>query len=161
MAFVEQPESVSTRYETSNQTRGVTALPSVIGEPGSEFISLFHGDLNNRSNRRSCRRDRRGYGSARCQPTDADLALSYFPRGGDLELSGFFRSVALYPSRLPGCFTAIDGQRRIERLPVLLALGADFLHLPLKFLTDFLLLFCVFLIASYQFCSGSAESTNI
>jgi hypothetical protein len=26
MAFVEQPESVSTRYETSNQTRGVAAF---------------------------------------------------------------------------------------------------------------------------------------
>ncbi len=89
------------------------------------------------------------------------LALSYFPRGGDLELSGFFRSIALYPSRMPGCFTAIDGQRRIERLPILLALAADFLHLPLKSLTDFLLLFCVFLIAWYQFCSGAAESTNI
>ena len=40
MVFVEQPESVSTSYETSNQTRGVAALPSVIGGPGSDFMSL-------------------------------------------------------------------------------------------------------------------------
>jgi len=37
MGFVEQPGSASTRYETSDQTRGVAALPSVIGGPGLDF----------------------------------------------------------------------------------------------------------------------------
>src|SRR6202035_1149220 len=39
MGFVEQPGSASTRYETSNQTRGVAALPSVIGGPGVDFTA--------------------------------------------------------------------------------------------------------------------------
>jgi hypothetical protein len=39
MAFVEQPESVSTRHhQTVNRTRATAALPSVIGGLGSDFI---------------------------------------------------------------------------------------------------------------------------
>ena len=42
MAFVEQPESVNIRYETSNQTRGAAALPSVVGGLVSHFtLSAF------------------------------------------------------------------------------------------------------------------------
>ena len=39
MAFVEQPESVSTRHHhTVNRMQAAAALPSVIGGPGSDFI---------------------------------------------------------------------------------------------------------------------------
>ena len=35
MAFVEQPESVSTRHHhTENRTRAAAALPNIIGGPG-------------------------------------------------------------------------------------------------------------------------------
>jgi hypothetical protein len=41
VAFVEQPESVSTRHhQTVNRTRATAALPSVIGGPNSDFTSL-------------------------------------------------------------------------------------------------------------------------
>ena len=40
MAFVEQPESVSTRHHhTVNRTRAAAALPSVIGGLGSDFMN--------------------------------------------------------------------------------------------------------------------------
>jgi hypothetical protein len=39
MAFVEQPESASTKHHhTVNHARAVAALPSVIGGPGWDFI---------------------------------------------------------------------------------------------------------------------------
>jgi hypothetical protein len=40
MAFVEQPESASTKHHhTVNHARAAAALPGAIGEPGSDFMT--------------------------------------------------------------------------------------------------------------------------
>jgi hypothetical protein len=79
MAFVEQPEIVSTRYETSSQTRAAAALPSVIAGAwhGSHRPALaaarsgIPADVNNGAGliayRTGAQGRRRGQ-KARCRP---------------------------------------------------------------------------------------------